>query len=61
MPTIFVNFSDALQLALSFDPQLVSIIVLTLKVSLASTVCAALAGGALGAAVAGGHFADAAR
>ena len=56
VPTIIVNFSDALQLALSFDPQLVSIIVLTLKVSLASTVCAALAGGALGAAVAEGHF-----
>ena len=56
MSPIFTSFHDALMLALSFDAQLTAIIGLTLKVSVTSTCCAAVLGGALGALVAVGRF-----
>ena len=56
MSWILASFADAVLLALSFDPKLVSIIGLSLGVSLASTLCASVLGGALGAAVAVGRF-----
>ena len=56
MSPILASFHQALTLALSFDPQLGAIIALTLRVSLASALCAFVLGGALGALVAVGRF-----
>ena len=50
------SFAGALDLLFAWDAQLISIIALTLKVSLASALCASIAGGALGALVAVGRF-----
>jgi tungstate transport system permease protein len=54
--TFSESFSTALDLILTFDPKLVSIVCLSLRVSLSAVILSALIGFPLGAAVAVGRF-----
>ena len=56
MPSILSSFAEAFALALSFDPQLWAIIVLTLQVGITSALISGVLGAALGAGVAAGNF-----
>ena len=56
MSWILASLADAFSLALSFDPKLYSIIMLTLKVSVTAALISALLGATLGACVAVGKF-----
>jgi len=56
MSWILASLADALSLALSFDPKLIAIITLTLKVSVTAAAISAVLGSLLGACVAVGRF-----
>src|SRR3954470_9688820 len=56
MRTIAESFSVALAMVTQFDPRITAIVALSLAVSLTSTLCSAVIGLPLGAAVAIGRF-----
>ena len=56
MNTIAESFSVALAMVTQFDPRVTAIVALSLAVSLTSTLCSAVIGLPLGAAVAIGRF-----